>query len=45
MLCWLRVHGELGVRAKGCCCARVLALLPLMMATGKEIWQLTPLRP
>jgi len=75
MLCYLRVHGELAVRAKGILLLResglqeppidadtraklaelaqlaraigksgVLALRPLMMATGKEIWQLTLLR-
>ena len=75
MLCYLRVHGELAVRAKGVLllreaglseppldaetCAKLaeltqleraigrsgmLALRPLMMATGKEIWQLTLLR-
>jgi RsiW-degrading membrane proteinase PrsW (M82 family) len=75
MLCYLRVHGELAVRAKGVLLLResglpdppideetrgrlaelaqleqaigpagVLALRPLMMATGKEIWQLTLLR-
>jgi len=76
MLCYLRVHGELAVRAKGVLLMReaglpeppieaetrdrltefahleraigkagVLALRPLMMATGKEVWQLTLLRP
>ncbi len=76
MLCYLRVHGELAVRAKGILLLReaglavppidaetraklteltqlehaigksgMLALRPLMMATGKEIWQLTLLRP
>jgi RsiW-degrading membrane proteinase PrsW (M82 family) len=75
MLCYLRVHGELAVRAKGVLLLResglaeppidaatrqrlaelaqlkraigtagVLALRPLTMATGKEIWQLTLLR-
>ena len=75
MLCYLRVHGELAVRAKGVLLLReagmpdlpidaetgaklaelgqleraigktgMLALRPLMMATGKEIWQLTLLR-
>jgi RsiW-degrading membrane proteinase PrsW (M82 family) len=75
MLCYLRVHGELAVRAKGILLLResglpdppldaetrgrltelaqlertigkggLLALRPLMMATGKEIWQLTLLR-
>ena len=75
MLCYLRVHGELAVRAKGVLllreaglseppldaetCAKLaeltqleraigrsgmLALRPLMMATGKEVWQLTLLR-
>lgn len=75
MLCYLRVHGELAVRAKGVLLLResglaeppidaatrerlaelaqleraigaagVLAIRPLMMATGKEIWQLTLLR-
>ena len=75
MLCYLRVHGELAVRAKGILLLResglpvppidaetkdklaelaqleramgkagVIALRPLMMATGKEIWQLTLLR-
>jgi RsiW-degrading membrane proteinase PrsW (M82 family) len=75
MLCYLRVHGELAVRAKGVLLLResglpeppldaetrsrlaelaqlersigkagVLAVRPLMMATGKEIWQLTLLR-
>jgi hypothetical protein len=75
MLCYLRVHGELAVRAKGVLLLResglpeppleaqtrdklaelaqleralgtagVLALRPLMMATGKEVWQLTLLR-
>lgn len=75
MLCYLRVHGELAVRAKGILLMResgmpeppldeetrarlaeltqleraigktgVLAVRPLMMATGKEIWQLTLLR-
>jgi protease PrsW len=75
MLCYLRVHGELAVRAKGILLLResglpeppidddtrarlaelahlersigktgVLAVRPLMMATGKEIWQLTLLR-
>ena len=76
MLCYLRVHGELAVRAKGVLLMReaglpeppieaetrdrlaefahleraigkagVIALRPLMMATGKEVWQLTLLRP
>ncbi|HXS27451.1 MAG TPA: hypothetical protein VN730_07295 [Steroidobacteraceae bacterium] len=76
MLCYLRVHGELAVRAKGILLLResglpeppldaetrdrlaelahleraigksgVLAVRPLMMATGKEIWQLTLLKP
>jgi len=76
MLCYVRVHGELAVRAKGVLLLReagmpdlpidaetgarlaelgqleraigktgMLALRPLMMATGKEIWQLTLLRP
>jgi protease PrsW len=75
MLCYLRVHGELAVRAKGVLLLResglpeppmdsdtrdrlaelaqleravgkagMLALRPLVMATGKEIWQLTLLR-
>jgi RsiW-degrading membrane proteinase PrsW (M82 family) len=75
MLCYLRVHGELAVRAKGILLLResglpdppmdtqtrdrltelaqlertignagILALRPLMMATGKEIWQLRLLR-
>ncbi len=75
MLCYLRVHGELAVRAKGILLLResglpeppldaetrdrlaelaqleraigksgVLAVRPLMMATGKEIWQLTLLK-
>ena len=75
MLCYLRVHGELAVRAKGVLLLReagmteppldaetrgrlaelaqleraigktgMLAVRPLMMATGKEIWQLTLLR-
>ncbi len=75
MLSYLRVHGELAVRAKGVLLLResglpeppidtetrerlaelhqlersigktgVLAVRPLMMATGKEIWQLTLLR-
>jgi len=75
MLCYLRVHGELAVRAKGLLLLRetgmpeppldaetrgrlaelaqleravgktgMLALRPLMMATGKEIWQLRLLR-
>jgi hypothetical protein len=75
MLCYLRVHGELAVRAKGLLLLRenglpdpplddgtrgrlaelgqleraigktgLLALRPLMKATGKEIWQLTLLR-
>lgn len=75
MLCYLRVHGELAVRAKGILLLResgmpepalddetrdrlaelaqleraigksgIFALRPLMMATGKEIWQLTLLR-
>ena len=75
MLCYLRVHGELAVRAKGILLLResgmpdppidaetraklaelaqleraigksgVIALRPLMMATGKETWQLTLLR-
>ena len=72
MLCCLRLHGELALRAKGILLLResgmdeppidletrdklaelaqleraigkagVLALRPLMMATGKDIWQLT----
>ena len=76
MLCYLRVHGELAVRAKGVLLLReagmpdlpidtetgarlaelgqleraigktgMLALRPLMMATGKEIRQLTQVRP
>jgi RsiW-degrading membrane proteinase PrsW (M82 family) len=76
MLCYLRVHNELAVRAKGILLLResgipeppidaetraklaelgqlqraigktgVIALRPLMMATGKETWQLTLLRP
>jgi RsiW-degrading membrane proteinase PrsW (M82 family) len=76
MLCYVRIHGELAVRAKGVLLLReagmpdlpidaetgarlaelgqleraigktgMLALRPLMMATGKEIWQLTLLRP
>ena len=75
MLCYVRVHGELAVRAKGVLLLReagmpdlpidtetgaklaelgqleraigkagVIALRPLTMATGKEIWQLTLLR-
>ncbi|HYL00126.1 MAG TPA: PrsW family glutamic-type intramembrane protease [Steroidobacteraceae bacterium] len=75
MLCYLRVHGELAVRAKGLLLLRetgmpeppldaetrgrlaelaqleraigntgMLALRPLLMSTGKEIWQLTLLR-
>jgi RsiW-degrading membrane proteinase PrsW (M82 family) len=75
MLCYLRVHGELAVRAKGVLLLResglpeppldsetrdrlaelaqleravgkagMLALRPLVMATGKEVWQLTLLR-
>src|ERR1700683_3213348 len=75
MLCYLRVHGELAVRAKGVLLLRasglpeppldsetrdrlaelaqleravgkagMLALRPLVMATGKEIWQLNLLR-
>jgi protease PrsW len=75
MLCYLRVHSELAVRAKGLLLLResglpdlpidaetrerlaelaqleralgkagVIALRPLTMATGKEIWQLTLLR-
>jgi RsiW-degrading membrane proteinase PrsW (M82 family) len=75
MLCYLRVHAELAVRAKGLLLLRetgmpeppldpetrgkltelaqleraigktgLLELRPLMMATGKEIWQLTLLR-
>jgi protease PrsW len=75
MLCYLRVHGELAVRAKGILMLReaglrepplepetraklaeltqleraigktgMLALRPLMMATGKDIWQFTLLR-
>ena len=75
MLCYLRVHGELAVRAKGVLLLResglpeppldaeiraklaelaqlehaigktgMLAVRPLMKATGKEIWQLTLLR-
>ena len=75
MLCYLRVHGELAVRAKGILLLResglpeppidaetrerlteltqleraigkagLIALRPLTMATGKEIWQLTLLR-
>ena len=75
MLCYLRVHGELAVRAKGVLLLReagfavppldaetraklaelsqlerangksgMLALRPLMMATGKEVWQLRLLR-
>jgi RsiW-degrading membrane proteinase PrsW (M82 family) len=75
MLCCLRLHGELALRAKGILLLResgmdeppidaetraklvelaqleraigktgVLALRPLMMATGKDIWQLTLLR-
>jgi protease PrsW len=75
MLCYLRVHGELAVRAKGILLLHeadlpeppidaetraklaelaqleraigktgMLALRPLMMATGKETWQLTLLR-
>src|SRR5246127_1205489 len=75
MLCYLRVHGELAVRAKGLLLLRetgmpeapldgetraklaelaqlehaigktgMLAVRPLMKATGKEIWQLTLLR-
>jgi hypothetical protein len=72
MLCWLRLHGELALRAKGVLLLResaideppldaetraklaelaqlkraigragVLALRPLMMATGKDLWELT----
>jgi protease PrsW len=72
MLCYLRLHGELALRAKGILLLResgleeppldeetrdkltelgqlgraigkagVLALRPLMMATGKDLWQLT----
>jgi len=72
MLCCLRLHGELALRAKGILLLResgmdeppidaetrdklaelaqleraigrigVLALRPLMMTTGKDIWQLT----
>jgi hypothetical protein len=72
MLCCLRLHGELALRAKGVLMLResgideapidaetrdklaelaqlkraigragVLALRPLMMATGKDIWELT----
>jgi hypothetical protein len=75
MLCYLRLHGELAVRAKGVLLMResglaeppidaetrnklheltqleraigktgVLALRPLLVTTGKEIWQLTLLR-
>jgi RsiW-degrading membrane proteinase PrsW (M82 family) len=75
MLCYLRLHGELAVRAKGVLLLResgvaeppidretrdrlaelaqleraigktgVLALRPLLVTTGKEIWQLTLLR-
>jgi protease PrsW len=75
MLCYLRVHGELAVRAKGVLMLReaglheppvepetraklaeltqleraigksgMLALRPLMMATGKDVWQFTLLR-
>jgi len=75
MLCYLRVHGELAVRAKGILLLResglpeppmdaetreklaelshlehaigkagVVALRPLLMATGKEVWQLSLLR-
>jgi len=75
MLCYLRLHGELAVRAKGLLLLResgiaeppldaetrgklselaqleraigktgVLALRPLLVTTGKEIWQLTLLR-
>jgi RsiW-degrading membrane proteinase PrsW (M82 family) len=75
MLCYLRLHGELAVRAKGILLLResglqeppiddetrsklkelgqlehaigktgVLALRPLLITTGKEIWQLTLLR-
>jgi hypothetical protein len=75
MLCCLRLHAELALRAKGILLLResgleeppldeetrdklaelaqlrraigragVLALRPLMMATGKEIWELTLLR-
>ncbi|MBS0578543.1 MAG: PrsW family intramembrane metalloprotease [Proteobacteria bacterium] len=75
MLCYLRVHGELAVRAKGVLLLResglpeppideetrerlaelaqleraigksgLIALRPLTMATGKEIWQMTLLR-
>jgi hypothetical protein len=75
MMCYLRVHEELAVRAKGVLLLResglpeppieaetrdklaelaqleraigkagMLALRPLMMATGKEVWQLTLLR-
>ena len=72
MLCCMRVHGELALRAKGILLLResgmdeppidaetrdrlaelaqleraigkagMLALRPLMIATGKDIWQLT----
>jgi hypothetical protein len=72
MLCYLRLHGELALRAKGVLLLResgideppidaetedklaelaaleraigrtgVLALRPLMLATGKDLWQLT----
>jgi hypothetical protein len=75
MLCYLRLHGELAVRAKGVLLLResglaeppidaetrdkltelaqleraigktgVLALRPLLVTTGKEIWQLTLLK-
>jgi RsiW-degrading membrane proteinase PrsW (M82 family) len=75
MLCYLRVHGELAVRAKGVLLLResglpeppideqtherltelaqleraignagLIALRPLTMATGKEIWQMTLLK-
>lgn len=75
MLCCLRVHGELALRAKGVLLLResgldeppldeetrdklaelrqleraigragMLALRPLMMATGKDVWELTLLR-
>ena len=75
MLCCLRLHGELALRAKGILLLResgleeppldeetrdklaelaqlrraigragVLALRPLMMATGKDLWELTLLR-
>lgn len=76
MLCLLRLHGELALRAKGVLLLResgleeppldeetrdklaelerleraigragMLALRPLMMATGKDIWQLRLLKP